>query len=247
MLNLVALSTRALPFLAKNWLSVILVGLLASTQIQLAGARRETRALLAVVNEQKQELADARGTIKQLDQAVKNQKPGETKIVYIPKPEYIQLPAREIPVIVTRTEKTIETKVSDPIVLPPKEIEKIINTAPQSLIFNLEATRDIQKGEKFRVIAAQIAPGVYQPILELGSPVTGTVITVTPVDKIPQQVEARPLFQRGFTAGARTDLASVATDLVYRNLAFNGEYQVRFAAATYNGRPQHWLIWDVRW
>jgi hypothetical protein len=184
-----ALLPKVGPLLLKQWLPIVLVGLLVGQQAQLWGARREGRALQATIEGQKAELAEVRGAIVKLTEAAKILKPGETTTIYVDRPFIVRVPGqvvtREVPVVVTRTEKTIETKV-ETVQLPAKEIQTIIDKSPQSLIFDLTASRDIKAGEKFRVVVSQIQPGIWQPILEIGAPITAEVRTVTPVERIPQ-------------------------------------------------------------
>jgi hypothetical protein len=159
---------------------------------QAWSSRQEIRARDRTIAEQTQLLRDVKdenarlnGAIRQLSEAVKNLKPGERTTAEIPKPQYIPYAVPgPLRIEYIREPGRIETRV-ETIQLAPKEIEKVIDKSPQSIIAEFTATRDIAKGEKFRLVAAQIAPGVYQPILELGAPVTAEVRTATPLDRIP--------------------------------------------------------------
>jgi hypothetical protein len=178
------------PLLSKHGVTLLLVALLGVQQVQARmTARRhaqQVEALTASLEGLKTELASARGTIQKLSDAAANLQPGETKTVYVDRPVYLpgKETTKEIPVVVTRTEKAIETRLQT-VQLPGKEIERIVNTAPQSIVAELTATRDIRAGEKFKVTMVQAAPGIYQPLLELGAPITAEVKTVTPVERIP--------------------------------------------------------------
>lgn len=184
---LVKIVPKVLPVLSKHWLAVVLVGLLVGQQAQLWGARRENRAFQATIEAQKTEMAEVRQSLQKLTEAAAALKPGETTTITVPVPGPVRIVTqiKEVPVIVTRTEKTVETRVQT-VTLPPEKIREIIDKSPQSLIFDLTATRDIKEGEKFRVVASQIQPGVWQPILEIGAPITAEVRTVTPTERIPQ-------------------------------------------------------------
>lgn len=246
---MIPLLLKALPFLKANALVLILLATMTGQHVLFT---RSVNLLTEQNRLLKVELASARGTIQELNTAVATMKPGETKIIYVDKPIYIpgatQTIETKVPVFVTRTDTRIETTVKDPIVLPPKEIQTILDRSPQSLIFNLEATRDIAKGEKFRVIATQIAPGVYQPILEVGSPITGTVTTVTPTDRIPQPAPTVYAFQPGWHLGGRMDTRPAGSlDVTYQNIIGNGEYRFYLPFATVNGSPLYQLSWQNRW
>lgn len=170
----------------RNPVAAVLVLLLIGQQVQRWQDRRENTALRQTVNSLRTELAEARGAMVKLAEAAKL-KPDERATAEIPKPQYIPYPVdRPGPLRIEyiREPGRIETRV-ETITLPGTVIDKIIDTAPQSIIAEFTATRDIKAGEKFRLVAAMVAPGVYQPILELGAPVTVDVRTATPVDKIP--------------------------------------------------------------
>lgn len=188
MVMLKAFVPKALPFFVRQWLPLVLVGLLLGQQFQMWQTRRENTALRHTIEAQKAELAEVRGAIVKLTEAARALRPGETRTIYVDRPVTVRLPGqvieKQVPVIVTRTEHTIETKVRT-VELPAKEIERIIRESPQTIVADLTASRDIAKGEKFRVIVAQIQPGVWQPILELGAPITADVRTVTPIERIP--------------------------------------------------------------
>lgn len=177
------------PLALKHWLPLVLVGLLAGQQVQLWQSRRVNTALQVTINAQKDELAQTRGALQKLTDTVATLKPGESTTITVPVPGPVRIveTIKEVPVVVTRTEKTIETKVQT-VTLPPQRIQEIIDKSPQSLVFDLTATRDIKAGEKFRVVASMISPGIYQPILEIGAPITAEVRTVTPAERIPQPV-----------------------------------------------------------
>lgn len=186
-------------------------GLAVLLVVQMLTARLEAGRLIRQVEQQKDELAALRGALQKLSDAAATLKPGETKTIFVDRPFPVTVPGatrmveKEVPVIVTRTEHTVETKVQT-VTLPGKEIERIIRDAPQSIVADLTATRDIKAGEKFRVVVSQIQPGIWQPILELGAPITAEVRTVTPVERIPQlpaerRLEVRPYIGLGWIAG----------------------------------------------
>lgn len=225
------LLTKALPFLGKHWLTLVLVGLLGFTQVQ-------NRQLLTTINQQKQEMAELRGAITQLSDAAKNLPVGKSTTIYVDRPVPYAVPGQpqiietKVPVVVTRTETKIETQVKT-IELPPKEIQTIIDKSPQTVVVNLEATRDIPKGEKFRVVVAQVQPGIWQGVLDLGSPVSATVTTVTPTERIPQPVHVSP-WSFSLYSGYSTSFAFVtglrAQYALNRNLTIEGSAEHRWAA-----------------
>lgn len=205
------------PVLLKHGLSIVLVGLLVGQQIS---SGIQLRRLNAANNELKTQLSQALGTIAQLNDAVKTMRPGETRTITVdrPYPVTVTLPGqvitKEVPVVVTRTEKTIETKV-ETLTLPPQTIKEFIDKSPQTLVFEMTATRDIAKGERFRVIGSLIAPGVYQPILDIGAPITTTLTTTTPIEKIPQPIQIRRLtfsLRGGYSSYFAAPLAGVRAD-----------------------------------
>lgn len=171
----------------RNPIAAVLVLLLVGQQFQLWQGRRENTALRQTINTLKDDNARLNGSIRQLTDMVARLKPGERATAEIPKPQYIPYPVdRPGPLRIEyiREPGRIETRV-ETITLPGTVIDKVIDTAPMTIIAEFTATRDIKAGEKFRLIATQVSPGVYQPILDLGSPVTVDVRTATPVDKIP--------------------------------------------------------------
>jgi hypothetical protein len=180
-----------LPILLVNhWRRAVAMLLIVVVLGYVWAFQRQISRLTAVIEAQKVELAEARGAIVKLSEAAKTLKPGEKVIEYVPRPQYVPYAVPgPVRVEYLREPGRIETRV-ETIQLPPKEIEKILDRSPQSIIAEFTATRDIQAGEKFRLVAAQIAPGVYQPILELGAPVTVEVRTATPLDRIPVTVTA---------------------------------------------------------
>jgi len=240
MLWVTTLIPKVLPAVAKHWLPIVLVGLLTGQQVQLWQSRRDNRALTATINVQKDELAEVRGALQKMTAAVASLKPGETTTITVPVPGPVRVVTqiKEVPVIVTRTEKTVETKV-ETVTLPPERIREIIDRAPQSLVFELTATRDIKMGEKFRVVASQIQPGIWQPILEIGAPITADVRTVTPTERIPQppapaaRLEGRLL--AGYDGFDRWIAGVRLTQPVGARWAVEGEARYRFATR------------DVRW
>ena len=232
------------PLLGKHGATIGLVALLGVQQFQGWRAERRHTAQVKTLTDSiegfKKELASARGTIQKLSDAAANLKPGETKTVFVDRPVYLPgapgaTVTKEIPVVVTRTEKTIETKV-ETVTLPAKEIERIVNTAPQSLVFTLTATRDIAKGETFRVTAAQVQPGVYQPLLELGAPITAEVRTVTPVERIP----APPPAPRRLEAVLYTDYST------WHRTAVTGAALEYRLGAGFSARAGSEYLWNGR-
>lgn len=160
-------------------------------RIQTQGLERRIKEGQQREEKLKEALAIANQAIVRLDEKAKSLPPGKTETVLIRVPEYIGY-EKPVPILVTRAEKTIETKI-ETVALPPEKIKEIIDKSPQSLVFEIEATRDIAKGEKFKIVASQVAPGVWQPILEIGAPIKVDAKTVTPIDKIPQpQTVASP-------------------------------------------------------
>jgi len=172
----------------KSLLILAIVALFGWQQIGLNRLQRANNDLVA-------QLAKANGTIQQLNDAVKNLPVGQSRTVYVDRPYPVtvegpgktQVVEKQVPVVVTRTEHTIETRIQT-LTLPPKEIQTIIDKSPQTLVFDLTATRDIAKGEKFQVVASQVAPGIFQPILQIGAPVSVEEHTVTPIQNIPKPV-----------------------------------------------------------
>jgi hypothetical protein len=153
-------------------------------QINISRLERQIAEGLRREEEYKAALARANQAIAVLDERMKALPLGRTETITIRVPEYIGY-EKPVPILVTRTEKTIETKI-ETLTLPPERIKEIIDRSPQSLVFEIEATRDIAQGEKFRIIASQIQPGVWQPILDIGAPIKVEATVVTPIDKIPQ-------------------------------------------------------------
>jgi hypothetical protein len=154
------------------------------SQINTNRLERQIAEGLRREEEYKAALARANQAIAVLDERAKTLPPGKTETVFIKVPEYIGY-EKPMPVLVTRTERAVETKI-ETITLPAEKIKEIIDRSPQSLVFEIEATRDIVKGEKFRIIASQIQPGFWQPILDIGAPIKVDAKVVTPIDKIPQ-------------------------------------------------------------
>ena len=189
---------RVLPFLGKirlspqGWLIVVLIGALVAQgawgRVQTGRLERRLEAVATEREELKRQIAQQNANIVQLTEAVKNLKVGERATGEIPKPQYIPYAVPgPLKVEYIRVPGAIQTRV-ETIRLPGKDIEKIIDTAPQTIIAEFTATRDIKAGEKFRLIAAQVSPGIYQPILDLGAPVTVEVRVATPIDKIPAPI-----------------------------------------------------------
>jgi hypothetical protein len=187
------MSASLIPLVLKHWKAGIAVFLVAAVMGYVVTLQRQIAALTRVIEGQKTEMAQMRQAMQKLADAAAVLKPGERVVEYIPRPQYIPYPVAGPPgplrVEYIREPGRIETRV-ETIRLPAEQIEKVIDRSPQTIIAEFTATRDIAKGEKFRLVAAQISPGVYQPILDLGAPVTVEVRTATPVDKIPAPTPA---------------------------------------------------------
>jgi len=111
---------------------------------------------------------------------------------------------------------------------------------PEEATQNLPLARDFP----FEMRLVMSERGVFHALDLPNFPVKPiTVTTETLVTSAP----SAPLFQRGFTFGVRTDFRSAWTDVVYRNLAFGGEYQVRASVASWQSGPSIMLVWDKRW
>lgn len=187
------------PLLRRHWLPGLLVVLLASQQVssvltrrglerQLAESRRQTETLT-------RELAQTRQAMTELKASVAALKPGEARTIYVdPNPALLRAlesargqiltVEKQVPVVVTRTEHTVETRVQT-VELPGREIERIIRESPQSIVATMTALRDIRQGEQFSATFAQIQPGIWQPLVTPGSPVGIEARVITPVERIP--------------------------------------------------------------
>jgi hypothetical protein len=186
---LVKLPALAWGPIKRNPIAAVLVLLLIGQQVQLWQGRRENTALRQTINAQKTEMAALRGAIQKLTDAAATLKPGETRTIYVDRPVMVQVPGqtitKEVPVVVTRTEKTIETKV-EVLRIPGEKITEFVEKSPQSIVATMTALRPIAQGEKFVATFVQLQPGVWQPLVTPDSPIGIEAKVVTPVDRIPQ-------------------------------------------------------------
>lgn len=89
----------------------------------------------------------------------------------------------------------------------------------------------------------QVTQGVYAVSAQMPG---WKIEKVTTETQIGERLRDEPLFQRGFTVGVRTDFRSAWADVVYRDLAFGGEYQIRASGASWNAGPSWMVVWDKR-
>lgn len=175
----------------KHWRAGVAVVLVAAIVGYVVTLQRQIGALTAALNAKKTENAQMRQAIQKLTEAAAQLKPGETRTIYVDRPVMVQVPGqtivREVPVVVTRTERTVETRV-ETLRIPGETIREFIEKSPQSIVATMTALRDIKAGEKFAATFVQLQPGVWQPLVTPDSPIGIEAKVVTPIERIPQPV-----------------------------------------------------------
>jgi hypothetical protein len=171
--------------------------------------------------------------------------PGEVKVIFrdVPGPTNIVRVPVEVSRIVTVAGPERIVTVTKPVDV---SVEVIRDRWPQTITVRVGG---VQSGGLWYVpdfpdlTLGQVAQGVYAVSAQMPG---WRVERVTTETRVEERVPVAPLFQRGFTVGLRTDLRSAWTDVVYRNLAFGGEYQVRASVASWQGGRSYLATWDLR-
>lgn len=193
-----------IPLVLKHWKAGIAVFLVAAVMGYVVTLQRQIAALTGTIEAQKTEMAQMRQAMQKLADAAAALRPGETRTIYVDRPFMVQVPGqtitREVPVVVTRTEHTIETRV-ETLRLPGEKITEFIEKSPQSIVATMTALRPIAQGEKFSATFVQLQPGVWQPLVTPDSPIGIEAKVITPIERIPAPAPTPSRWTTAFLLG----------------------------------------------